>query len=156
MARGQSIQVEGLEQVVRELRRRGADVQAALEQICHAGAEPILDDAQARAPQSIANTLEKQTTTKRQNKVVVTIGPIKAKHIARFTEFGTAPHRIVARKAAGRKRGRKALAVPGFGVFRSVQHPGAQKRPFMRPAYHANKGNAQDEMRSGIKRALRA
>jgi HK97 gp10 family phage protein len=156
MARGQSIQVEGLEQVVRELRRRGADVQAALEQICHAGAEPILDNAQARAPQRIAETLEKQTTTKGATKVVVTIGPTKAKHIARFTEFGTKPHRIVARKAGGRKRGSKALAVPGFGVFRSVQHPGAQKRPFMRPAYNANRATAQEEMRAGIKRALRA
>lgn len=47
---------------------------------------------------------------------------------AKFLEFGTRPHLIPKRGVA------QTLLSFGGRFFRSVQHPGAQPRPFMRPA----------------------
>lgn len=41
-----------------------------------------------------------------------------------FVLEGTRPHKIVAKH-------KKALKVPGFGVFKSVQHPGTKANPFV-------------------------
>ena len=41
-----------------------------------------------------------------------------------FVLEGTRPHKIVAKH-------KKALNVPGFGVFKSVQHPGTKANPFV-------------------------
>lgn len=125
-----------------------------LEQICHAGAAVVLADAQARAPGHEAENLDKRTTARRVTKVEVSVGPVREKHLARWVEFGTKPHTI---EPKSRKRGKKrALAIPGWGVYRRVRHPGSRKQPFLRPAYEAQKGRAQDVMSHETKRVLRA
>lgn len=147
------IEIQGLEKVVGELKRRGMDVRAGLEAICHAGAAVVLEDARQRAPGSVAENLGKKTTAKRATRVEVSVGPQREKHIARFVEYGTKPHVIAPRvKKRGRKR---ALAVPGWGVYARVRHPGAKKQPFLRPAYQAQKGNAEQEMAKATKRVVR-
>ncbi len=148
------IEIEGINQVAAELKKRGLDVRAGLEPICHAGAQVVLAEAQERAPDSVARNLEKQTTGRSKNRVEVSVGPVREKHIARFVEYGTKPH-VIAPKARARGR-RKALDVPGYGVFRRVRHPGAKKQPFLRPAYFEKRGEAQDEMARATKKALRA
>lgn len=154
MASRAVVELQGLNTVVTELKRRGLDVRAGLEAICHAGAGPVLEDAKARAPDYVAENLGKKTTARRATRVEVSVGPQRAKHIARWVEFGTKAHTIAPR---GRRRGRKrALAIPGWGVYRRVRHPGSAKQPFLRPAYHAQKGNAQAEMGRATKRVLRA
>lgn len=47
-------------------------------------------------------------------------------HIALWLEFGTAAHTIIARI-------KSALAFGGI-VVRQIEHPGSQRRPFLRPA----------------------
>lgn len=148
------VELQGLEQVVRNLQRKGLDVRAGLEVICHAGAEVVLADAKARAPDYIAENLGKRTTAKRATRVEVSVGPMREKHLARWVEFGTRPHTIQPR---ARKRGRRrALAIPGWGIFRRVRHPGARKQPFLRPAYEAQKGNAQQAMSRETERMLKS
>ena len=139
------VKLEGLDRVVKELERRGADVGAVLEQITHAGAKPIFDAASPGAPS--ATEFAQRTTSKSGAKVTVTIGPTRKKMLAVFAEFGTRPHKIVARKAAGLKRGRWALAVPGFGTYRSVKHPGTKRKPFMRPAFVGQQETAQQQVK---------
>ncbi len=56
-------------------------------------------------------------------------------HVARFLEYGTAPHEI-------RARGR-GLGLPG-GPRASVQHPGNAPRPFIEPAVRDSRGKIQD------------
>lgn len=51
----------------------------------------------------------------------------KHKHIAHWVEYGTAPHRIKAKR-------KKALSIGGRAV-EDVAHPGARDKPFMRPAF---------------------
>lgn len=50
---------------------------------------------------------------------------------ARFVEYGTKQHWITSRDG-------KALSIGGLGALKAVQHPGAQPRPFMRPAIDQN------------------
>lgn len=54
--------------------------------------------------------------------------------LARFVEFGTRAHKIAARKVP-------SLWFGGFFV-KSVQHPGARPKPFMRPALDSQAQNA--------------
>lgn len=49
-------------------------------------------------------------------------------HVAKWVEFGTKPHEISAKDGA--------LSIGG-GFAKSVQHPGARRRPFLRPALDA-------------------
>ena len=55
---------------------------------------------------------------------------------AHFVEFGTRPHEI---------RPKKALSMFFAGLFHKViKHPGARKKPFMRPAFDSKAGEALD------------
>ena len=147
------VEMQGLDRVVRELQRKGLDVRAGMETICHAGAEVVLADAKARAPDYVAENLGRRTSAKRATRVEVSLGPQREKHIARWVEFGTKPHTIQPRT---KKRGRKrALAIPGWGIYRRVRHPGSKKRPFLRPAYEAQKENAQDAMQAQTRRVVK-
>ena len=68
------ISITGLDEVVRELERRGADVMAGVESICNAGAEPVKSEIAGRATdiEVVAETM--QRTPKR---VTVGVGPTK-------------------------------------------------------------------------------
>lgn len=62
-------------------------------------------------------------------------GP-RARH-AHLVEFGTKPHRIIARTA-------KALAIGPGVLVKEVQHPGAKARPYMGSAVARKSGAAHD------------
>jgi len=147
------IQIVGLDEVVRELERRGADVAAGLEQICLAGAAPVHAEIAGRTESSdieiVTETMRKTTTA-----VTVGVGPLKgwATRLARFEEFGTKPHEM----PLPRKRKRKVMKLPDGGFRRVVVHPGTRKRPFIRPGYDASTDNATDAMGRRTKAILRA
>jgi HK97 gp10 family phage protein len=70
-------------------------------------------------------------------------------HIARFNEFGTGPHTIVA-------HGGGAIAIGGEVVGKSVDHPGQPARPFMRPAFDTSKEAATQAIRDTLAAKLDA
>lgn len=149
-----TIELQGLDEVVRELRRRKLDVQAGLETICHAGARIVEQQAIANAVTEVAQQVERQTTAKRATRVEVSVGVLRAKRgkqLAKWLEFGTRPHAI----PKARKRGRKVLYFGGRFVW-AVQHPGARARPWLRPAYDASKGQAQTAMALATKQKIGA
>ncbi len=150
-----TIRIEGLEGVVRELESRRLDVIAGVEAICDAGAQVVQGEIASRAPGGLAAATMRETTQRTTRKVTVSVGVQKRQnYIARFAEFGTKPHVIRPRRL---KRGRKqAISVPGYGVFRKVQHPGAKKQPFIRPGFDASVGQAQDAMGRKSKQVVRA
>jgi len=55
---------------------------------------------------------------------------------AHLVEFGTLPHKITA------KGGWLALGGAFQTIIKEVDHPGAKKKPFMRPAYNSGKAEA--------------
>lgn len=149
------VKIEGLEEVVAELRKRGADVAAGVEAICVAGAEVVQAAIEARAPGGLANDLRHETTVRSGPKVVVSVGVLKRRnYIARFQEFGVNVHQI----PGERRRRRRKVKVLKFGgrYARSVWHPGHKPQPFLRPGYESSKGGAQNAMGDKTKQIIRA
>ena len=145
-----TIKVEGIEEIVAELQRRGGNVEAALEDICTAGAEVIADVLEATAPGSVGDEIVIDTTKKRKDNVEVVVGPSKEKWFARFFEYGTTAHKVTAKNA-------KALKLyggaDGLDYANSVEVEGVDARPFMRPALDGHQDEAQDAMRKETKKA---
>jgi HK97 gp10 family phage protein len=67
-------------------------------------------------------------------------------YYARFVEFGTAAHYIKAKNGKG-------LSLRGT-VFGGVMHPGARKKPFMRPAFDTRHVAAAEAAREYIRSRL--
>lgn len=129
-----NIQIQGLDQVIRELQKRGENVTNALETICNVGAEVIKTSAEHNAPGSIAGSILKKTAQKTKNKVTVHVGPSGKKFYAKFIEYGTKSHLIPQGVINGNYR-------------RNIRHPGISRpRPFMRPAFDTKKREAQTVM----------
>lgn len=150
-----SIQVVGLEQVVRELERRGLDVMAGVEAICDAGAQVVEREIAGRAVGRLAEATMRETTQKTARKVTVSVGVQKnLNYIARFQEFGTKEHVIP--KAIRRRKKRKALLMPDGSFRYRVRHPGQSKKPFIRPGYDASVDEAQAAMGRRTKQVVRA
>lgn len=94
-----------------------------------AGAKVVLDEVKQRIPVASGELLASARITSRAKgadvSASVKVGNAKAWY-AHLVEFGTRPHKISAPPGS-------ALNVNGT-VTRSVDHPGIQGRPFMRPA----------------------
>lgn len=95
-----------------------------------AGMAPVRADARknaAKATGALARGLKVSTDSRRGMVYAKLRTSDKHDYIARFVEFGTAPHRI-----SGRNGG--MLRIAGKAIVPSVAHPGARAIPFMRPA----------------------
>lgn len=105
-------------------------MRAALRQ----GANIIRDAAREKAPKdtgALRKSIKVSTTGKRGEVIArIRAGDNKA-YYAHMVEYGTAPHSITVGQDG------TALAVPGNPV-RSVNHPGAAPKPYMRPAIDEN------------------
>lgn len=141
--------VDALDDALSQLSKRmgTAVVRAALKK----AAQPIVDAAKDLVPVRTGRLRESLTVserlTRRQRKgskrmpgsVTVYIGGAwpKGAH-AHLVEFGTAPHLITVDL-------KDALA--GADVYgRTVLHPGTPARPFLRPAWDANKAQALENL----------
>ena len=102
----------------------------------------------------MADNLGKRTTSRSAVRVVVSVGPQRQVKFAVWAEYGIKAHVIQPKRRS--RGGKQALSIPGWGVYRRVHHPGVAKRPFLRPAYEAQSGNAQDAMGRETKRLIRA
>lgn len=101
-----------------------------------AGMKPVQADAKAHA--AVASGLLRDglkiSARIRNGKVTASLKATgKHAYLARWIEYGTAAHKISAKKGG-------ALAIGGR-VYRTAGHPGAKAHPFMRPALDAR---AQD------------
>lgn len=115
------------------------------------GALLIAADAKARVPVqsgALRDSIKVRTGKKRDGKVFayVVAGSRKNKDspwYAHLVEYGVKPHIIVA--GGGTKSG-KALAAAGRILGEKVDHPGANAKPFMRPALSSQASNAIEAM----------
>jgi HK97 gp10 family phage protein len=118
-----------------------------------AGAKVLAEEA-ARNIHSVSGTLADSIRVSTRMKGDTVVGRVvvgdKGKKgrasafYARFVEFGTAAHVIKARAP------NRMLAV---GVAQ-VQHPGARKKPFLRPALDSKGRDAVEAMREYVRRRL--
>ncbi len=147
--------VKGLPELDRVLATLPAKLEAKiLRGAMRAGATVVLNEARARVPVKsgrLARTL-RVTTSVRRGVVTarVTAGKLKkgAKvFYAHMVEFGTGPHIIKARNA-------KRLRLHGNVFKKRVTHPGARKKPFLRPALDARSSAALDAVADYIRKRL--
>ena len=112
-----------------------------------AGAIPIQQEAR-RMVNNVSGDLAKsiRVTTKVKRGTVYSL-VIAGKHkkptdpyYAHMVEFGTAAHWIRPKKLGG------ALFWKGHPLAKGVEHPGAQKKPFMRPAMDSKSQQALEAM----------
>jgi HK97 gp10 family phage protein len=144
-----SVEVTGLKQMSERLRKLPLEIQKdGMKTALRAGADVIADEARRLVPikrgklyRSIRESVKTDVDVSESE---ATIGAGKGAAHAHLVEFGTQPHtittkakRILAALAPG------ALTAKAFQVFGvKVQHPGARRRPFMRPAYDTKKEEA--------------
>lgn len=139
----------------------GAELQAALSSLpakieknimraaVRAGAAVLRAEARLNVPVA-TGALKKSIkisakATRGQINVKVTAGGKGARH-AQLVEYGTRPHEI-------KPDGAAALAVGG-AVVGAVMHPGAQPKPFMRPAFDAKAQEAIAAVAAKIRERL--
>lgn len=148
--RGVTYRIEGLDEVLAELERRGANVKGEMTAALQAGGEVIAREAagnvrsvSARVADAITVTVEE--TKGEKARVAVHIDK-KAAFLARWIEYGTRAHEIT----PGAKR---ALLFGGRYVAK-VRHPGTPARPFLRPAFDGKKDDAKETVRKRLAHAV--
>lgn len=145
-----SFHIAGLDRVISEIARRRMDVRRTTRQILAPGADIIRDEMKRRGTGRFRTKI---TRTIRVNTgslmAYALIGPVrKHAHIANFLEFGTRPHIIRAQPG-------KMLHFGGRTV-KSVAHPGARAKPFLRPAFNASRDRAVAAIADAVKSVLGA
>jgi len=131
------IRVKGLADLNKFLQQLPAKVeQSVLRGALRAGANVVMAEAKANVPVDSGQLRDglKVSTNSRRGRVTAKV-KATGKHafIAPWLEYGTAAHKITAKKGKG-------LFFGGLFV-KGVQHPGARPKPFLRPALD---GRAQD------------
>ena len=152
------VRVEGLEELRRELGRRGLDVRAGVEAVCEAGAAVVGEELAQRGPGRVGESIVRETTGKAASRVTVSVGGVgRGGGGGRGLELG--PRRDAMRfggkGGGGGGRRLKVLKIGGRYV-RRVMHPGARARPFMRPGLAASRGEATAAMGAEMKRVVGA
>jgi HK97 gp10 family phage protein len=132
-----TVQVKGLREINDFLQKLPAKLEAnVLRGALRAGANVVLESAKANVPVDTGTLRDglKVSTRSRRGVVmarVVTTG--KHAYLARWIEYGTTAHRIVARG--------KGMYFGGM-FAKGVNHPGGRPKPFMRPALDARARDA--------------
>lgn len=145
-----NINVTGLRELQAFLDQLPAKMEAnVIRSALRAGANVILEEAKQNVPVGDGD-LRKSIRVSTKSKRGLVTASIKAGNKKawywKFVEYGTAAHKI-----AGRKGG-----ILSFGGFfgRSVSHPGAQAKPFMRPALDTKSNEAIAAVGEAIKKRL--
>ena len=140
------IQITGLAELNALLQTLPKKVEAKiLRQGLRAGQKEILEAAKSRVPVAsgaLRASLKIKTSSKRGVVSARLVAGSKTAYYAHMVEFGTAAHKITAKNGG--------MLNFGGRLVKSVDHPGARKRPFMRPAIDHKQGDAVEAMRAYI------
>lgn len=135
----------------KELQQFLSQLPAKLEQnvmrsALRAGAKVVLNEAKDNVPVQDGRLRDSLKLSVRAKRGTVTAKVSTKLFYARFVEFGTAVHLIKPRKA-------KALSI-GSSLRETVEHPGAQAKPFLRPALDGKAGEALVAVGNQIRKRL--
>lgn len=149
--------LQGLGRLRRKLRRLPEAATAALKAVIAEEAEFVQYEQLRRVPVNTGNLASAIEIRISRDGLTATIGVgARTKRAARLgwyahlVEFGTAPHRIRAR------RGGAGVLADGETVFgRHANHPGTPARPFVLPALKENQGDVLRRIDHAVDAALR-
>lgn len=147
------IEIHGAAELQRALEALPAKIERnVLRGALRAGAVEILREAKALTPAASGDLRASVRLSSRVKGGDVTVSVIAGGRkkgdpfYAHFVEYGTKPHDI-------RPKNRHFLGLGG--AFRKeVRHPGAQARPFMRPAFEARNASAVQRIADYIRERL--
>lgn len=155
--------VIGVDEFERRITRQAAKLDdKTVDEALFKGGMVVLEDAQARIDDVTGNTRESGYVAtpskdnysggKRRNKKKpapkrTAIVRFSAKN-AHLLEYGTAAHSY-------RNRRRKALKTTQTDFAKSVDHPGARAKPFLRPAYDAKKDDVVRVVANELEKAVK-
>lgn len=143
---GLKVVIEGGDELIRELKRIGADVDAVLFVAIEAAGKVVQEAANPNAP---SPHVELSRPKKVRGGVEISVGPDKEHWYHRFFETGAAAHPIKARD-------KKALLFTDRETYRRVvQHPGMPAQPFLRPALDENENAVRDGFGDKVKAAIK-
>lgn len=136
-------QINGLDDLQKLLEQLPVDVERkVLRGALRAGQKIVLDRAKAAihcVSGDLSDSLRISTRKGRNGQVIArVIAGNKTAFYAHMVEFGTAKHLI-------KPKNRKSMLIAGM-MREVVNHPGAQKKPFMRPAADAAMSESSEAM----------
>ena len=125
-----SVKIEGLSEMNKALKKLDAKVATKISRAGLAEAAKVMrKEMRARAPRDSGN-LRKNIKYKlkrfQRRGYKGSVGVMSKAFYASFIEYGSSPHKI------------KGVAIEGK-PFASVDHPGIEAKPFLRPAFEAKK-----------------
>jgi HK97 gp10 family phage protein len=136
MPRGARVELVGEKELRDKLHKLGDLVRQANSKAARSGAAIIREDAAINAPGPYILALQSKINST-EDQAIVDIGPDKDHYYYQFFETGATAHEI---------KGNKYLAfmgAKGLIITRSVQHPGMEAHPFLRPAMTKNRDAVQ-------------
>lgn len=154
--------ITGTVELGRNLRRLGGALSDSLEAAARAGALPIQNDAKAGAPKrtrTLARGIHIETVKKTARSVWVAVGPREV--YGRIHELGGTIRPRRARMLAWVTSGPRPRDSAGWraarreGRARFARQVTIPARPYMRPAFEANRQRAVDEARQVLRLAIR-
>ena len=142
--------VKGLAELQKFLDQLPAKLEAnVMRSALRAGANIVKAQARQNVPVKTGKLRDglKVSTSSRRGRVTAKVKATgKHAHIAPWLEYGTAAHKITAKKGKG-------LFFGGLFV-KGVQHPGFRPKPFMRPALDSKAQEATIAVGEAIKKRL--
>lgn len=141
------VNVKGLDELQKLLDKLPAKLEAnVMRGALRAGMKPVLAEAKENVS-SVSGKLRDGMKIATKKKGGLVISRLRALgehgHVANWVEFGTDPHFIPG-----------PLLLHGGKWVKGAKHPGAEPKPFMRPALDSQKGQALRETGEYIKRRL--
>lgn len=146
------LQIKGLAELHKVLQSLPEELEKkVLRNALRAGANEFKKAAQAQVPVksgALRNSIRVKASARKGRwrlRATVTAGNAEA-YYAHMVEFGTAAHMIKPAKG-------KALAFLGL-AREGAEHPGAQAKPFMRPAFDAGSDAAINAFAESVRKRL--
>lgn len=167
---GREFKVEGLKELKRKVNQLAdpKDRHKVWNNATRAGAVQARKGADSRLPGHLASRsaegsrldVRKHRRLSRGMLIVYYVAPKKGHAGLRFIEYGTPPHTITARRKKalflGGNAGRSgALLLDDDPVIKSVEHPGQQARPFLRPTLYQDQSLILDKYKRNVEKSLK-
>lgn len=154
--------VDGADEIIRALKRIGAEADVILDEAVLAGAEPIRAEAERRAPRLTgkgAESIHKAIENTGRGKARAIIGPDVKESKASYKPRGGTRHFYMLMQEFGvdahtiSPKNKKALAFDG-AIVAGAQHHGLTAQPFMRPAWDTKRDEAEEAAADVLRKAL--
>lgn len=132
MARNIQVREESVKKVLNNLKKYDDKTQKQLEEATSKSLSNIRRGAIARVPRGRTGNLRKGIRRSFSKKKISGAVKSTAPH-SYIVEFGTKHHKVGLKK-------KKALSFDGQ-AYNYIEHPGSKPRPYMQPAFHAERPN---------------